>query len=69
MCRYDFGLHGTCGHMVVGAVVEYCEKAVAPATTFSGGLRKCHPGYQRFFFLFFPLLVAHTAILSEVAFH
>ncbi|GAB7329431.1 hypothetical protein MBLNU13_g01219t1 [Cladosporium sp. NU13] len=40
MCRYDFCLHDTCGHTVVGAVVEYCEKAVAPATTFSGGLQR-----------------------------
>lgn len=54
MCRYDFCLFGTCGHLVAGAVVEYCEKAVAPAATFSDGLREYFPGYHVNFFLFSP---------------
>lgn len=42
MCRYAFSLHGTCRHQVAGAVVEYCEKAVAPATAFPRRLREYH---------------------------
>jgi hypothetical protein len=63
MCRYDFLLHGTCGHTVVGAVVEYCEKAVAPAAAFSGGLRKCFPGYHHLF-LFLSLSLSRMQLSS-----
>jgi len=68
MCRYGFSLHGTCHHLVAGAVVEYCEKAVAPATAFSGGLRKCFASFHSSSFSLSPD-AAHAAILSEVAFH
>jgi len=52
MCRYELCLYGTCGHLVAGAVVEYCDMAVAPATTFSGGLSKCFARLHYLIFLF-----------------
>ena len=68
MCRYDFCLFGTCGHTVAGAVVEYCEKAVAPAATFSGGLSKYFPGYHHLFFPF-SLLSSSRMQLSSARQH